>query len=117
MSSSFFNHLEAVRDGRLVHSFDLEKGVRNHLFDSFSALDTQIFNIPFYFSSNGWHLMKILAILGIGKSHCYYSNKDKLLKQRQMFAYLSIGQIGYVIIGIILADSNDGKGTSDFKAH
>ncbi|KAL2921506.1 NAD(P)H-quinone oxidoreductase subunit 2 B chloroplastic [Bienertia sinuspersici] len=39
----------------------------------------------------------------IGESHCYYSNKHETL-----LAYSSIGQIRYVIIGIVVGYSNDG---------
>ena len=70
-----------MRDESLLHGFGCEKEVRNPLFDSdspstvvavlsvtskvaASASATRIFDIPFYFSSNEWHLLVgILAIL------------------------------------------------------
>ena len=80
MSSSFFYHLGVVQDKSLMHGFEWEKEVRNPLFDSDSptlviaflsitskaiALATWIFDIPFYFPSNEWHLLEILAILSM----------------------------------------------------
>ncbi|RZC59216.1 hypothetical protein C5167_006519 [Papaver somniferum] len=40
---------------------------------------------------------------GVRESHCYYSNKHEVYA-----CIFIIGQIGYVIIGIIVGDSNDG---------
>ncbi|KAF7069849.1 LOW QUALITY PROTEIN: hypothetical protein CFC21_075421 [Triticum aestivum] len=71
-----------------------------------SASATRILDIPFYFSSNEWHLLlEILAILSmiLGNLHAITQTSMK-----RMLAYSSIGQIGYVIIGIIVGDSNDG---------
>lgn len=68
--------------------------MRNPLFDSDSptpviaflsvtskvaASATRIFDITFYyFSSNEWHLLEILAILSMRLgNHCHYSNKDE----------------------------------------
>ncbi|RYR47793.1 hypothetical protein Ahy_A07g033759 [Arachis hypogaea] len=117
MSSSFFYHLGAVRDESLMHE------VRNPLFDSnsptpvvaflsvtpkvaTSASATRIFDIPFYFSSNEWHLLlEILAILSIILGNLIAITQTSM---KHMLAYSSIGQIGYVIIGIIVGDSNGG---------
>jgi NAD(P)H-quinone oxidoreductase subunit 2 len=68
-----------------------------------SALATQILDIRFYFSSNEQHLLlEILSILSMILG-------DLLaITQTSMLAYSSIGQIRYVIIGIIVGDSNDG---------
>ncbi|KAM7485445.1 hypothetical protein LguiA_001454 [Lonicera macranthoides] len=97
--------------------------VRNPLFDSnsptpvvaflsvtskvaASASTTQIFDIPFYFSSNEWHLLlEILAILSLILGNLIAVTQTSM---KRMLAYSSIGQIGYVIIGIIVGDSNDG---------
>ena len=70
-----------------------------------STSATQIFYIPFYFSSNKWHLFEILAILIMILGNLIAINQTSM---ECMLAYLSIGQIGYVIIGIIVADSNGG---------
>ncbi|XP_059626940.1 NAD(P)H-quinone oxidoreductase subunit 2 A, chloroplastic-like [Cornus florida] len=100
-----------------------EKEVRNPLFDSdsptpvvaflsvtskvaASASATRIFDIPFYFSSNEWHLLlEILAILSMILGNLIVITQTSM---KRMLAYSSIGQIGYVIIGIIVGDSNDG---------
>uniref|UniRef100_A0A1Y3BWR7 Putative NAD(P)H-quinone oxidoreductase subunit 2 A protein n=1 Tax=Helianthus annuus TaxID=4232 RepID=A0A1Y3BWR7_HELAN len=99
------------------------KEVRNPLFDSnsptpvvaflsvtskvaASASATRIFDIPFYFSSNEWHLLlEILAILSMILGNLIAITQTSM---KRMLAYSSIGQIGYVIIGIIVGDSNDG---------
>nr|YP_009582069.1 NADH-plastoquinone oxidoreductase subunit 2 [Thalictrum minus]YP_009582083.1 NADH-plastoquinone oxidoreductase subunit 2 [Thalictrum minus]YP_010016955.1 NADH-plastoquinone oxidoreductase subunit 2 [Thalictrum foeniculaceum]YP_010016969.1 NADH-plastoquinone oxidoreductase subunit 2 [Thalictrum foeniculaceum]YP_010212076.1 NADH dehydrogenase subunit B [Thalictrum aquilegiifolium]YP_010212091.1 NADH dehydrogenase subunit B [Thalictrum aquilegiifolium]YP_010212163.1 NADH dehydrogenase subunit len=71
-----------------------------------SALATRIFDIPFYFSSNEWHLLlEILAILSMIFGNLIAITQTSM---KRMLAYSSIGQIGYVIIGIIVGDSNDG---------
>nr|WOC91209.1 NADH-plastoquinone oxidoreductase subunit 2 [Utricularia flaccida]WOC91224.1 NADH-plastoquinone oxidoreductase subunit 2 [Utricularia flaccida] len=71
-----------------------------------SALATRIFDIPFYFSSNEWHLLlEILAILSMILGNIIAITQTSM---KRMLAYSSIGQIGYVIIGIIVGDSNDG---------
>nr|YP_010873625.1 NADH-plastoquinone oxidoreductase subunit 2 [Justicia latiflora]YP_010873640.1 NADH-plastoquinone oxidoreductase subunit 2 [Justicia latiflora]WGV34931.1 NADH-plastoquinone oxidoreductase subunit 2 [Justicia latiflora]WGV34946.1 NADH-plastoquinone oxidoreductase subunit 2 [Justicia latiflora] len=71
-----------------------------------SASATRIFDIPFYFSSNEWHLlMEILAILSMILGNIIAITQTSM---KRMLAYSSIGQIGYVIIGIIVGDSNDG---------
>nr|YP_010489576.1 NADH-plastoquinone oxidoreductase subunit 2 [Polygonum ajanense]YP_010489592.1 NADH-plastoquinone oxidoreductase subunit 2 [Polygonum ajanense]YP_010489662.1 NADH-plastoquinone oxidoreductase subunit 2 [Koenigia alpina]YP_010489678.1 NADH-plastoquinone oxidoreductase subunit 2 [Koenigia alpina]YP_010489833.1 NADH-plastoquinone oxidoreductase subunit 2 [Koenigia divaricata]YP_010489849.1 NADH-plastoquinone oxidoreductase subunit 2 [Koenigia divaricata]UWM11046.1 NADH-plastoquinone oxidoredu len=71
-----------------------------------SASATRIFDIPFYFSSNEWHLlMEILAILSMIVGNLLAITQTSM---KRMLAYSSIGQIGYVIIGIIVGDSNDG---------
>nr|QFQ49606.1 NADH-plastoquinone oxidoreductase subunit 2 [Phyllagathis stellata] len=70
------------------------------------ALATRIFDIPFYFSSNEWHLLlKILAILSMILGNLIAITQTSM---KRMLAYSSIGQIGYVIIGIIVGDSNGG---------
>ncbi|KAL4184804.1 hypothetical protein AMTRI_Chr10g2930 [Amborella trichopoda] len=99
------------------------KEVRNPLFDfdsptlvvaflsltlkvAASALATRIFYIPFYFSSNECHLLlEILAILSKILGDLIAITQTSM---KRMLAYSSIGQIGYVIIGIIVGDSNDG---------
>ncbi|KAL4192099.1 hypothetical protein AMTRI_Chr06g170560 [Amborella trichopoda] len=104
-------------------TLDIYEGVRNPLFYSdsptpvvaflsvtynvaTSALATQIFDIPFYFSSNEWHiLLEILAILNMILGNLIAITQTSM---KRMLAYSSIGQIGYVIIGIIVGDSNDG---------
>nr|QUB01712.1 NADH-plastoquinone oxidoreductase subunit 2 [Amischotolype hispida]QUB01727.1 NADH-plastoquinone oxidoreductase subunit 2 [Amischotolype hispida] len=71
-----------------------------------SASATRIFDIPFYFSSNEWHLLlEILAILSMILGNLIAITQTSM---KRMLAYSSIGQIGYVIIGIIAGDSNDG---------
>nr|QOP62089.1 NADH dehydrogenase subunit 2 [Lilium pumilum]QOP62104.1 NADH dehydrogenase subunit 2 [Lilium pumilum]QOP62173.1 NADH dehydrogenase subunit 2 [Lilium davidii var. unicolor]QOP62188.1 NADH dehydrogenase subunit 2 [Lilium davidii var. unicolor] len=102
---------------------DVYEGVRNPLFDSdsptpvvaflsvtskvaASASATRILDIPFYFSSNEWHLLlEILAILSMILGNLIAITQTSM---KRMLAYSSIGQIGYVIIGIIVGDSNDG---------
>nr|WOC91131.1 NADH-plastoquinone oxidoreductase subunit 2 [Utricularia cucullata]WOC91139.1 NADH-plastoquinone oxidoreductase subunit 2 [Utricularia cucullata] len=71
-----------------------------------SASATRIFDIPFYFSSNEWHLLlEILAILSMILGNIIAITQTSM---KRMLAYSSIGQIVYVIIGIIVGDSNDG---------
>ncbi|XBH86245.1 hypothetical protein VPH35_073953 [Triticum aestivum] len=71
-----------------------------------SASATRILDIPFYFSSNEWHLLlEILAILSMILGNLLAITQTSM---KLMLAYSSIGQIGYVIIGIIVGDSNDG---------
>ncbi|CAN6445149.1 unnamed protein product [Victoria cruziana] len=71
-----------------------------------AASATRIFDIPFYFSSNEWHLLlEILAILSMILGNLIAITQTSM---KHMLAYSSIGQIGYVIIGIIVGDSNDG---------
>nr|YP_010319111.1 NADH-plastoquinone oxidoreductase subunit 2 [Strumaria truncata]YP_010319121.1 NADH-plastoquinone oxidoreductase subunit 2 [Strumaria truncata]QWW90237.1 NADH-plastoquinone oxidoreductase subunit 2 [Strumaria truncata]QWW90247.1 NADH-plastoquinone oxidoreductase subunit 2 [Strumaria truncata] len=71
-----------------------------------SASATRIFDIPLYFSSNEWHLLlEILAILSMIFGNLIAITQTSM---KRMLAYSSIGQIGYVIIGIIVGDSNDG---------
>nr|WAJ53546.1 NADH dehydrogenase subunit B [Philotheca pinoides]WAJ53547.1 NADH dehydrogenase subunit B [Philotheca pinoides] len=71
-----------------------------------SASATRIFDIPFYFSSNKWHLLlEILAILSMILGNLIAITQTSM---KRMLAYSSIGQIGYVIIGIIVGDSNGG---------
>nr|YP_010117734.1 NADH-plastoquinone oxidoreductase subunit 2 [Aucuba obcordata]YP_010117749.1 NADH-plastoquinone oxidoreductase subunit 2 [Aucuba obcordata]YP_010215024.1 NADH dehydrogenase subunit 2 [Aucuba chlorascens]YP_010215039.1 NADH dehydrogenase subunit 2 [Aucuba chlorascens]YP_010215196.1 NADH dehydrogenase subunit 2 [Aucuba japonica]YP_010215211.1 NADH dehydrogenase subunit 2 [Aucuba japonica]YP_010887077.1 NADH-plastoquinone oxidoreductase subunit 2 [Aucuba filicauda]YP_010887092.1 NADH-plastoq len=71
-----------------------------------SASATRIFDIPFYFSSNEWHLLlEILAIFSMILGNLIAITQTSM---KRMLAYSSIGQIGYVIIGIIVGDSNDG---------
>jgi NADH:ubiquinone oxidoreductase subunit 5 (subunit L)/multisubunit Na+/H+ antiporter MnhA subunit len=61
-------------------------------------------DIPFYFSSNEWHI-PLLAILSMILGNLLAITQTSM---KCMLAYSSIGQIGYVIIGIIVGDSNDG---------
>nr|BBE37628.1 NADH-plastoquinone oxidoreductase subunit 2 [Ophrys fusca subsp. iricolor]BBE37645.1 NADH-plastoquinone oxidoreductase subunit 2 [Ophrys fusca subsp. iricolor] len=71
-----------------------------------SASATRIFDITFYFSSTEWHLLlEILAILSMILGNLLALTQTSM---KRMLAYSSIGQIGYVIIGIIVGDSNDG---------
>nr|AHG24654.1 NADH-plastoquinone oxidoreductase subunit 2 [Erodium foetidum subsp. foetidum] len=71
-----------------------------------SASATRIFDISFYFSSNKWHLLlEILAILSMIVGNLIAITQTSM---KRMLAYSSIGQIGYVIIGIIVGDSNGG---------
>nr|YP_011028306.1 NADH-plastoquinone oxidoreductase subunit 2 [Epidendrum eburneum]YP_011028318.1 NADH-plastoquinone oxidoreductase subunit 2 [Epidendrum eburneum]WNS59718.1 NADH-plastoquinone oxidoreductase subunit 2 [Epidendrum eburneum]WNS59730.1 NADH-plastoquinone oxidoreductase subunit 2 [Epidendrum eburneum] len=71
-----------------------------------SASATRIFDIPFSFSSTEWHLLlEILAILSMILGNLIALTQTSM---KRMLAYSSIGQIGYVIIGIIVGDSNDG---------
>nr|YP_009770712.1 NADH dehydrogenase subunit 2 [Moullava spicata]YP_009770727.1 NADH dehydrogenase subunit 2 [Moullava spicata]QIT01414.1 NADH dehydrogenase subunit 2 [Moullava spicata]QIT01429.1 NADH dehydrogenase subunit 2 [Moullava spicata] len=71
-----------------------------------SASATRIFDIPFYFSSNEWHLLlEILAILSMILGNLIAITQTSM---KRMLAYSSISQIGYVIIGIIVGDSNGG---------
>ncbi|KAG6793032.1 hypothetical protein POTOM_002206 [Populus tomentosa] len=100
-----------------------EKEVRNPLFNpdsptlvvaflfvtfkvAASASATRIFDIPFYFSSNEWHLLlEILAILSMIVGNLIAITQTSM---KHILANSSIGQIGYVIIGIIVGDSNGG---------
>nr|YP_010305368.1 NADH-plastoquinone oxidoreductase subunit 2 [Dendrobium sinominutiflorum]YP_010305380.1 NADH-plastoquinone oxidoreductase subunit 2 [Dendrobium sinominutiflorum]ULU19130.1 NADH-plastoquinone oxidoreductase subunit 2 [Dendrobium sinominutiflorum]ULU19142.1 NADH-plastoquinone oxidoreductase subunit 2 [Dendrobium sinominutiflorum] len=71
-----------------------------------SASATRIFDIPFSFSSTEWHLLlEILAILSMILGNLIALTQTSM---KRMLAYSSIGQIGYVIIGRIVGDSNDG---------
>nr|YP_009046866.1 NADH-plastoquinone oxidoreductase subunit 2 [Trifolium subterraneum]AID67351.1 NADH-plastoquinone oxidoreductase subunit 2 [Trifolium subterraneum] len=71
-----------------------------------SASATRIMDIPFYFSSNEWHLLlEILAILSMILGNLIAITQTSI---KRMLAYSSIGQMGYVIIGIIVGDSNGG---------
>nr|YP_009138877.1 NADH-plastoquinone oxidoreductase subunit 2 [Lathyrus pubescens]AIK21245.1 NADH-plastoquinone oxidoreductase subunit 2 [Lathyrus pubescens] len=71
-----------------------------------SASATRILDIPFYFSSNQSHLLlEILAILSMILGNLIAITQTSM---KRMLAYSSIGQIGYVIIGIIVGDSNGG---------
>nr|AKZ30640.1 NADH dehydrogenase subunit 2 [Goodenia brendannarum] len=70
------------------------------------ASATRLFDIPFYFSSNEWHLLlEILAILSMILGNFIAITQRSM---KRMLAYSSIGQMGYLIIGIIVGDSNDG---------
>nr|YP_010379865.1 NADH-plastoquinone oxidoreductase subunit 2 [Astragalus pectinatus]UCS41006.1 NADH-plastoquinone oxidoreductase subunit 2 [Astragalus pectinatus] len=70
------------------------------------ASATRILDIPFYFSSNEWHLLlEILSILSMILGNLIAITQTSM---KRMLAYSSIGQIGYVIIGIIVGDSNGG---------
>ncbi|VAH22531.1 unnamed protein product [Triticum turgidum subsp. durum] len=71
-----------------------------------SASATRILDIPFYFSSNEWHiLLEILAILSMILGNLLAITQTSI---KRMLAYSSRGQIGYVVIGITVRDSNDG---------
>ncbi|XBH55869.1 hypothetical protein VPH35_077855 [Triticum aestivum] len=71
-----------------------------------SASATRILDIPFYFSSNEWHLLlQIVAILSMILGNLLAITQTSM---KHMLAYSSIGKIGYVIIGIIVGDSHDG---------
>ncbi|XP_057862637.1 NAD(P)H-quinone oxidoreductase subunit 2 A, chloroplastic-like [Cryptomeria japonica] len=71
-----------------------------------SALATRIFDIIFYFSLNEWHLLlEILAILSMILGNLIAITQTSI---KRMLAYSSIGQIGYILIGIIDRDSNNG---------
>nr|YP_009107602.1 NADH dehydrogenase subunit 2 [Phalaenopsis hybrid cultivar]YP_009107610.1 NADH dehydrogenase subunit 2 [Phalaenopsis hybrid cultivar]AIU44793.1 NADH dehydrogenase subunit 2 [Phalaenopsis hybrid cultivar]AIU44810.1 NADH dehydrogenase subunit 2 [Phalaenopsis hybrid cultivar] len=70
-----------------------------------SASATRIFDIPFSFSLTEWHLLlEILAILSMILGNLIALTQTSM---KRMLAYSSIGQIGYVIIGRIVGDSND----------
>uniref|UniRef100_K4AUP8 NADH:quinone oxidoreductase/Mrp antiporter transmembrane domain-containing protein n=1 Tax=Solanum lycopersicum TaxID=4081 RepID=K4AUP8_SOLLC len=63
------------------------------------------FRYSFFFSSNERHfLLEILAILSMILGNLIAIIQTSM---KRMLAYSSIGQIGYVIIGIIVGDSND----------
>nr|QYB21641.1 NADH-plastoquinone oxidoreductase subunit 2 [Halocarpus bidwillii] len=71
-----------------------------------SALTTRLFDILFYFSSNEWRLLlEILAILSMVLGNFIALTQTSM---KRMLAYSSIGQIGYVLIGMINGDSNNG---------
>nr|BBF90736.1 NADH-plastoquinone oxidoreductase subunit 2 [Afrocarpus gracilior] len=71
-----------------------------------SALATRLFDIIFYFSSNEWHLLlEILAILSMIAGNFIAFTQTSM---KRMLAYSSIGQIGYILIGIINGNSNNG---------
>nr|VDD65928.1 unnamed protein product [Brassica oleracea] len=91
---------------------DVYEGVRRCFFLSVtskvaaSALATEFSIFFFYFSSNEWHLLlEILAILSMILGNLIIITQTSM---KRMLAYSSIGQIGYVIIGIIVGDSNGG---------
>nr|YP_009240128.1 NADH-plastoquinone oxidoreductase subunit 2 [Sciadopitys verticillata]AMO00713.1 NADH-plastoquinone oxidoreductase subunit 2 [Sciadopitys verticillata]BAW34547.1 NADH-plastoquinone oxidoreductase subunit 2 [Sciadopitys verticillata]BCK60716.1 NADH-plastoquinone oxidoreductase subunit 2 [Sciadopitys verticillata] len=70
------------------------------------ALATRIFNIVFYFSETEWHLiLEILAILSMVLGNLIAVTQTSM---KRMLAYSSIGQIGYILIGIIDGNSNNG---------
>ncbi|KAF3449763.1 hypothetical protein FNV43_RR05841 [Rhamnella rubrinervis] len=117
------NQSFTTTDEGFLEKLRIKKEVRNPLFDSdsptpvvaflsvtskvaASASATRIFDIPFYFSSNEWHLLlEILAILSMILGNLIAITQTSM---KRMLAYSSIGQIGYVIIGIIVGDSNGG---------
>nr|AEX99401.1 NADH dehydrogenase subunit 2 [Taxus mairei]AEX99478.1 NADH dehydrogenase subunit 2 [Taxus mairei] len=71
-----------------------------------SALATRIFDIVFYFSLNEWHIiLEILAIISMILGNLIAITQTSI---KRMLAYSSIGQIGYILIGIIDRDSNNG---------
>jgi NAD(P)H-quinone oxidoreductase subunit 2 len=71
-----------------------------------SALVTRIFDIIFYFSLNEWHLLlEISAILSMILGNLIAITQTSI---KRMLAYSSIGQIGYILIGIIDKDPNNG---------
>nr|QYB22462.1 NADH-plastoquinone oxidoreductase subunit 2 [Saxegothaea conspicua]BBF91312.1 NADH-plastoquinone oxidoreductase subunit 2 [Saxegothaea conspicua] len=71
-----------------------------------SALATRLFDIIFYFSSNEWHLLlEILAILSMVLGNFIAFTQTSM---KRMLAYSSIGQIGYILIGVINGNSNNG---------
>nr|QJS52157.1 NdhB [Vicia bungei] len=71
-----------------------------------SGSATRILDIPFYFSSTEWHfLLEILAILSMIFANFIAITQTSM---KRMLAYSSIGQIGYVMIGLIVGDSNGG---------
>nr|AJF41906.1 NADH dehydrogenase subunit B [Araucaria muelleri]AJF42799.1 NADH dehydrogenase subunit B [Araucaria biramulata]AJF43286.1 NADH dehydrogenase subunit B [Araucaria montana]AJF43450.1 NADH dehydrogenase subunit B [Araucaria laubenfelsii]AJF43614.1 NADH dehydrogenase subunit B [Araucaria rulei] len=71
-----------------------------------SALATRIFDIIFYFSLNEWHfVLEILAILSMVLGNFIALTQTSM---KRMLAYSGIGQIGYILIGIIDGDSNNG---------
>ncbi|GFQ04405.1 NAD(P)H-quinone oxidoreductase subunit 2 b chloroplastic, partial [Phtheirospermum japonicum] len=70
------------------------------------ASATRIFDISFYFSSKECHLLlEIIAILSMIFENIIVITQTNM---KRMLSYSSIGQIGYVIIRIIIGDSNDG---------
>nr|QYB21138.1 NADH-plastoquinone oxidoreductase subunit 2 [Austrotaxus spicata] len=71
-----------------------------------SALATRIFDIVFYFSLNEWHILfEILAILSMILGNLIAITQTSI---KRMLAYSGISQIGYILIGIIDRDSNNG---------
>nr|QYB22133.1 NADH-plastoquinone oxidoreductase subunit 2 [Phyllocladus trichomanoides]BBF91148.1 NADH-plastoquinone oxidoreductase subunit 2 [Phyllocladus aspleniifolius] len=71
-----------------------------------SALATRLFDIIFYFFSNEWHLLlEILAILSMVLGNFIALTQTSM---KRMLAYSSIGQIGYILIGMINGNSNNG---------
>jgi len=118
MSSSFFYHLGAVRDESLMHGFEWEKEVRNPLFDSdsptpvvaflsvtskvaASASATRIFDIPFYFSSNEWHLLlEILAIFLHIKTNRNLKSENSAIVASIGFLIIWICYFGVNLLGI-----------------
>nr|ABR13956.1 NDH-B1 [Thuja plicata] len=71
-----------------------------------SALVTRIFDIIFYFSLNEWHLLlEVSAILSMILGNLIAITQTSI---KRMLAYSSIGQIGYILIGIIGKDSING---------
>uniref|UniRef100_A0A8S0YB46 NADH-plastoquinone oxidoreductase subunit 2 n=1 Tax=Spirodela intermedia TaxID=51605 RepID=A0A8S0YB46_SPIIN len=89
---------------------DVYEGVRCFSFCYFESscfsFSHANFRYSFYFSSNEWHLLlEILAILSMILGNLIAITQTSM---KRMLAYSSIGQIGYVIIGIIVGDSNDG---------
>jgi NADH:ubiquinone oxidoreductase subunit 2 (subunit N) len=97
--------------------------VRNPLFDSdsptpvvaflsvtskvaASASATRIFDIPFYFLSNEWHLLlEILAILSMIFGNLIAITQTSM---KRMLAYSSRGQLGDVLMGISVGAANGG---------
>nr|YP_009117807.1 NADH-plastoquinone oxidoreductase subunit 2 [Angiopteris angustifolia]YP_009117825.1 NADH-plastoquinone oxidoreductase subunit 2 [Angiopteris angustifolia]AJE71349.1 NADH-plastoquinone oxidoreductase subunit 2 [Angiopteris angustifolia]AJE71368.1 NADH-plastoquinone oxidoreductase subunit 2 [Angiopteris angustifolia] len=70
------------------------------------ALATRLFNILFPSSSTEWHLL--LEILAISSMILGNFIAVTQISMKRMLAYSSISQIGYIIIGVIAAESNNG---------
>ncbi len=70
------------------------------------ALATRLFHILFSSLSNEWHLpLEILAILSMILGNLIAVTQTSM---KRMLAYSSISQIGYILIGIIAGDSDNG---------
>nr|AHZ58019.1 NADH dehydrogenase subunit 2 [Tmesipteris elongata]AHZ58040.1 NADH dehydrogenase subunit 2 [Tmesipteris elongata] len=70
------------------------------------ALATRLFHILFSSLSNEWHLpLEILAILSMILGNLIAVTQ---ISMKRMLAYSSISQIGYILIGIIAGDSDNG---------
>ncbi len=70
------------------------------------ALSTRLFSIMFFFFSSEWHIvLGILATFSMILGNLIAITQTSM---KRMLAYSSISQIGYIMIGILAADTENG---------